>query len=615
MNVRYLASVAAILIAGLCAAEEPAPGEAQVRRPYVHSALVASSQRNRNAWTAAKPTGTPGQPTSGARAERMAYSDGGRRMPAQLARQDKPQPPQETTETLADPFAETTPTDAPPAEPATEPPAEAQPETEREMAPPSQPPADVFETPPENAPETVPPEAAPRREAPRQEAPPQERPYYGEEPPQRAPAPRAPAREPGRSPAPRGTAAPPPEFVPAPEPEPESGYQEGSFDGFGMPFGDDEFVDDCMSCAESGCSNLWDSYCPPPLHLRIPRGSWVNLDYLMWWSRGGSLPPLVTTGSQGGALNDPNLKILFGNDRVDNGIRSGGRLNIGTWFNDRQTFGIGATFLQLQNMATNFSAVSDGSPTLAQPIFNTVTGTPDSIVVTQAGTLAGGMQARTTDSFVGGDAYLRSNIWMAPRGRVDLIYGWRYLQLSDSVSVGDYSISTDPNSQQVPLGTVLTGSDIFRATNKFNGGMIGFQTERRRGIWSLTTTGKLGLGNMHQTVFINGYSTTAVPGVAPSNFAGNVLALPSNIGRYDRNVFSAIPELNLNLGLQVTPRLRATFGYSVIYIGHVAQAGNQINLNVDPNQIGGGTGNAPTFSWHQNSYWLQGMNFGLNYKF
>ncbi len=113
----------------------------------------------------------------------------------------------------------------------------------------------------------------------------------------------------------------------------------------------------------------------------------ANVDYLMWWSRGASLPPLVTTGSQGGALNDPNLKILFGNDRVDNTIRSGGRLNIGTWFNPQQTFGIGATFLQLQNMASNFTDVSNGSPIVARPFFNTATQAPDSLVYGPDGSL------------------------------------------------------------------------------------------------------------------------------------------------------------------------------------------------------------------------------------
>ncbi|HVU89390.1 MAG TPA: BBP7 family outer membrane beta-barrel protein [Pirellulales bacterium] len=607
MNGRYLASLAATLVASLCVAAEPSPDEAQVRRPYVHSALVASSQRAKSAPFSAKQPVATWQQKPGKRTDMMAYADS-ESLPFQVARQERPQAPQDSQEPLADPFAEPAPTEVQPTEPSAEPPMESAPGA----AAPSEPPADVFEMPPaEETPGVAPRDTAPLREAPRREAPRQERPYYGEPPSQRAPA----ARPPARSAAPRGAAEQPPEFVPAPEPEPESGYDQGSFDGFGMPFGEDDFVDGCMSCVESGCGNLWDSYCPPPLHLRIPPGSWVNMDYLMWWSRGASLPALVTSSPTGGALDSPNLKILFGDDRVDNGIRSGGRLNIGTWFNARQTFGVGATFLQLQNMATNFSAVSDGSTILAQPFFNTLTHAPDSAVIAQSGLLSGGVQARTTDSFVGGDAYLRSNLWLAPRGRIDLIYGWRYLQLSDSVSIGDSSVSIDPNNPQVPLGTTFTGSDIFRATNKFQGGMIGFQTERRRGIWSLTTIGKLGLGNMHETVFINGYSTTAVPGVGSTNFVGNVLTQRSNIGRYDRNVFSAIPEVNVNLGLQVTPRLRATFGYSAIYIGRVAQAGNQINLNVDPNSFGGGAGNAPTFSWHQNSYWLQGMNFGLNYKF
>ncbi len=71
----------------------------------------------------------------------------------------------------------------------------------------------------------------------------------------------------------------------------------------------------------------------------------------------------------------------------------------------------------------------------------------------------------------------------------------------------------------------------------------------------------------------------------------------------------------LNLGVQITPMTRATIGYSMMYINHVAQAGNQINLNVDPAQISGGSGTSPSFSWHQNSYWLQGINFGLDFTF
>ncbi|MES1213146.1 MAG: BBP7 family outer membrane beta-barrel protein, partial [Singulisphaera sp.] len=273
------------------------------------------------------------------------------------------------------------------------------------------------------------------------------------------------------------------------------------------------------------------------------------------------------------------------------------------------------TFLDLQNVASNFTDVSDGSPIVARPFFNTQTHAPDSVILTDAGVSAGGARVRTTNSFIAADTYLRTNLLTIPRHRVDLIYGWRYLQLSDSVGIDDRIVSTDPNNPQVPLGTTLIGFDGFRATNKFNGAMIGIMTERRRGIWSISTTSRVALGNFHQTVLINGYSSTTVPGQTPSYFVGDLLTQQSNIGRYDRNVFAAIPEVNVNLGLQVTPRMRATFGYSMMYIGHVVQAGRQINSNVDPTAFGGGIGNAPVFNWHQNSFWLQGMNFGLNFRF
>ncbi len=277
-----------------------------------------------------------------------------------------------------------------------------------------------------------------------------------------------------------------------------------------------------MSCAESaGCSSLWDQYCPPPLNLHIPRGTWANLDYLMWWSRGASLPPLVTTGSQGGALNDPNLKILYGNDRVENTIRSGGRLNIGTWFNPQQTFGIGATFLQLQNMASNYTDVSNGSPIIARPFFNTATQAPDSLVYRADGHIRR-RSSRPRDRQLRGRRYVSASALIRRQGyRLDLVYGWRYLQLSDSVNIDDKAISTDPSNPEVPLGTTLIGFDGFRTTNKFNGGTIGFMSERRRGIWYLSTVGKISLGNMHQTAIINGYSSTTVPGQPPANFTGD----------------------------------------------------------------------------------------------
>ena len=269
----------------------------------------------------------------------------------------------------------------------------------------------------------------------------------------------------------------------------------------------------------------------------------------------------------------------------------------------------------MQNMATNYTVSSNGFPTLARPFVSSQTGLDDSTVIAQSNLLSGGIQAHTTNSFVAGDAFFRRALAFAPGRRLDALYGWRYMQLGDSLDVNDRSLSLDPTNPQVPLGTVLTGYDQFRTRNIFNGAEIGLMSERRRGIWSLNTVGKLSLGNMNQTVLINGSHTTTEPGVAPFTGPGDVLTQPSNIGHYQRNVFAVVPEATVNLGVQITPRLRGTFGYSVIYMTNVVQAGRQASLLVDPNQLSGGTGTQPSFQFHQNSYWLQGLNFGLNYQF
>ncbi|HEY4309233.1 MAG TPA: BBP7 family outer membrane beta-barrel protein [Pirellulales bacterium] len=611
MNLRHLTSLATMLVAGVCVAAEPTPDTA---RPYVHSALVASAQRRQRAapnqirpaaFNDPQPAAA-GQRKPGARMEMMAY-DQPTYTRDRFAQKEPVETPAEGNDKPSDPFSDPEPTDQPAEQPA-EMPAEAPPELAPDAAPPGAEPAaqepaarpgdDLFTVPPSDK---QPDEAMPGREGANNNLP-----FVDPgAPPRRTPAPRE--QVPTREMAPRG------EFVPTPEPD-QGPTNEPYYGEYGLTYDDDGFADSCMSCAESaGCGSMWDNYCPPPLNLRIPCGSWVNMEYLMWWSRGASLPPLATTGSQGGALDDPNVKILFGDDRVDNGIRSGGRLNIGTWFNARQTFGIGASFIGLQNMASNFTAVSDGTTTLARPYFDTQTNSPNAFVIAQSGLLSGGIRVRTTDSFVAGDTYLRQVLAAGPRRRVDLIYGWRYLELDDSVGIDDHSVSIDPNNPQVPLGTTLVGFDGFRATNKFNGGQIGIMTERRRGIWSLNTVAKVSLGNMRQTVLINGYSSTTVPGQTPANFVGDLFAQQSNIGRYDRNVFAAIPEVTLNLGCQITPRMRATFGYSLIWISNVVQAGRQIDTNVDLSQSS--SFSAPTFTWQQNTYWLQGMNFGLNFTF
>ena len=92
------------------------------------------------------------------------------------------------------------------------------------------------------------------------------------------------------------------------------------------------------------------------------------------------------------------------------------------------------------------------------------------------------------------------------------------------------------------------------------------------------------------------------------------MAQPSNIGTFQRNVFAAIPQLTGNLQYHVNPNLSFHIGYNILWLTNVALSGNQINLNVNlAQQIGGPQ--VPQFVFRDTDYWLQGINWGMNWDF
>ena len=74
--------------------------------------------------------------------------------------------------------------------------------------------------------------------------------------------------------------------------------------------------------------------------------------------------------------------------------------------------------------------------------------------------------------------------------------------------------------------------------------------------------------------------------------------------------------------------MKATFGYSLLYLSQVARPGDQIdasgqaagstNVNVNPSQLSGGdlTGvPSPQHRFITTDFWAQGLSFGLDYRF
>jgi Putative beta barrel porin-7 (BBP7) len=361
---------------------------------------------------------------------------------------------------------------------------------------------------------------------------------------------------------------------------------------------------DCGACG----GGAWGRGCCPPGNR-----FYASAEYLLWSTKGERLPPLVTAGSAGdlasganvGALGLPGTAVLFGGDDVNERARSGGRLMVGYWFGDQHALGIEGGGFFLGRQTSSFTTSSNGTPILARPFFNAATGLQDSELVAAPGILAGTVTARTSNTFYGAEANLRSNVLCGPCWNVDLIAGYRYLALDEDLTIGE-----SLQALQVPLTFAL--NDSFRVHNRFNGGQVGFESEWRRNRWSLDLKAKVALGNESERVDI--FGSTVTNGVAAPR---GLLAQPSNSGSFSRNRFAVSPDVGVNIGYQVTNHMRAFVGYDYLYLSDVVRAGDQVDFRVNPNQLRGVTAGPaqPAFNFHGTDFWAQGVSFGLEFKY
>src|SRR5262249_34676112 len=122
--------------------------------------------------------------------------------------------------------------------------------------------------------------------------------------------------------------------------------------------------------------------------------------------------------------------------------------------------------------------------------------------------------------------------------------------------------------------------------------------------------------NMRQTVIISGQETVTQAGGSPTVTPNGIFAWPSNSGRFHRDVFAAVPELNLNAMYHISPNWRLLGGYSLVYWTDVVLAGTEIDRAVNSTQIPGPQvgPTRPLFAFHREHFWAQGFNLGAEYR-
>jgi len=362
---------------------------------------------------------------------------------------------------------------------------------------------------------------------------------------------------------------------------------------------------------------------------------YADADYLLWWTKGSTAPVLLTTGSAlsptGGNLGDPTTQVLVSGDDTLGGQRSGGRFRMGWWCDDCHDLGIeaGGFFLGEAVERQQFSSNAMGMPLLARPFFsvNPAPGFPfgqeSSELVALPGQFSGSTSFEAKSNFWGADINLRKRLAGNCGYRMDGLVGFRFLSLSDSLTATENIQGLIPGT--FAFGTNVMVTDQFKTSNQFYGGQFGLDTRWTMGRWSMDLLTKIGIGSTSSTVEINGSQTVFSGGttsIRPGNFAGGLLALPGNIGRYHQETFSVVPEVGLNLGYQLTDHIRLVGGYNFLYWSSVMRAGEQIDRSIDESRVPNlGLGlqmpqpallNRPIPLMRSTDYWAHGLNLGVH---
>ncbi|MFO0810500.1 MAG: BBP7 family outer membrane beta-barrel protein [Gemmataceae bacterium] len=409
----------------------------------------------------------------------------------------------------------------------------------------------------------------------------------------------------------------------------------------------------CATCT-TGCTTAPSCGCGPcgPNGPCGPYGrAWVSVEYLLWTTKGMNAPPLATASGNpnrldpltgrpaAGTLVDP-ATVILNSDKYNDDWRSGLRVRAGFWLDECQTCGLEGSYFFLGNGNDGESFNCFNGAGVFRPFYNSAPvaagsliaainpaaiGTPigpDAELVCFPNRLNGTVSIGTQTKFQGFDANFRKNLFCDCNSRLDLLAGYRYLRLQDSLQITEnlQVIGLDPNLvDQLPVGTTFVVQDTFETTNTFNGGQVGLASEWRNGRLFFGARGLVAIGNTNKEINVTGFTRVTQPGAAPQTFVGGLLAQRTNIGSRTYNDFAVVPEATLTVGYAITDGLRAFVSYNFLYWSNVSRAGDQVDLTVDGRQINQAPdaflATRPAPLKNNSDFWAQGISFGLELRY
>jgi hypothetical protein len=356
-------------------------------------------------------------------------------------------------------------------------------------------------------------------------------------------------------------------------------------------------------------------------------GRWsFSSEALVWFHKSARFPALLSTSSPGfnGILGSGDSRVILGDGSFGDTAHSGGRFGFtrllgcsGRWALEGNAFFLGT-------QGEEFRADSGTFPVLARPFTSANQNIPFSQVLASPGLATGSASVDFENMVWGAELNLRRRLAGHSCSQYEFIAGFRYLHIGEELSIVESFARTanSPGSIGVPEAMSGTVTDEFRTENHFYGGTVGLARERRRGRFFTSLTGKISLGQVEQQVSINGAQTIHFTNGSTGQFTGGLLAVPGNIGTYSQRKFAVVPEIGFNVGMQVTPRLRAFVGYNFLYINSILRPGQEIDSTIDvtriPNFPVAGVAalpiTRPTPQLKDTDFFVQGVSFGLQWR-
>jgi hypothetical protein len=325
----------------------------------------------------------------------------------------------------------------------------------------------------------------------------------------------------------------------------------------------------------------------------------ANAEYLIWFLAGPrDSMPLASTG----LLGSPGTVVLgsLGDaDRNSKRPAAGGRFTVAYWqIQDNawvpggiRDLGAEAVFFFVAQRSAGFNIGSASN--LGRPFFDLNDQTESRFLVAGPGLATGSVAARVEAEVWGAEANLWKNVYCnypGTTGSLSVMAGFRFLDYHARLNIGSVSVFnqdlTNFPSFLPFAGSTLQVFDAFSTHNWFYGGQIGVNGKWWPEEWIQLEMGmKLGLGATSEDLTITGFQVHTRPDGTRTTTPAGLLALPSNIGNYHRNVFAQVPELDAKVAVPVFHHVTLSTGFTALYWSKILRPALQIDRDLDITQI------------------------------